>query len=128
MAKTPTSTLNELIDQTKRVRTVFWGRTIDGLGPAALQVLVAVKVAKSETETTAGAIAETIGIAPPAASTELTKLAKEGYVTRQQLASEGSDDASSERVHHLLQSTALTRRGEAAIAAVVEKAREHDRA
>lgn len=126
MADSTAKTLNDLLSQTRRVRTVFWGRTIDDLGPAALQVLLAVKVAKTDKDRTAGALAEAIGIAPPAASTELTRLAGSGYVTRQKL----SDDERGEgdgKVHHLVQVTRLTEQGEAVIASLLDKTREYDR-
>lgn len=126
MADSSAKTLTDLLIQTKRVRTVFWGRTIDDLGPAALQLLLAVKVAKTDKDKTAGALAEAIGIAPSAASTELTKLAGSGYVTRQKLSNEERDDRN-DKVHHLVQVTQLTDQGEATIAHLLEKSREYDR-
>lgn len=127
MTDSASKTLEDLLAETKRVRTAFWGRTIDGLGPTALQVLVAVKVAKTDSETTAGAVADAIGIARPAASTELTKLARDGYVTRGKAAN-GLEKAPAKpvKIHHLKQVTRLTDLGEAAVTKLVEKSREND--
>lgn len=111
-------TLRELLAQTKRIRGVFWGREIAHLGPAALQLLVAVRVADRDgAETTASALAGAIGIAPPAASTELKKLEAEGLVTR----TKGLG-------HHLSRDTQLTPEGAAVVEAVVRKSRNYDSA
>lgn len=105
--------LGNLLAETKHVREVFWGREISSLGPAALQLLVAVQVAvRGGSETTASALASAVGIAPPAASTELQKLESDGYVTR----TKGSG-------HHLSRDTQLTSEGELVVEAVERKAR-----
>lgn len=113
MANNQNDTLQNLLAETKHVRSVFWGREIGGLGPAALQLLVAIHVAvNSGTETTASALAESIGIAAPAASTELKKLESGGLVNRTRGAG-----------HHLSRDTQLTRAGIALVQEIEKKAR-----